>query len=184
MGQENELNHLIDIIKDMLLLARLDAGLHVKLFTSIHLEEILLRVISSLQKKSSFQQQKILFNIIDNDFPSPKVTGDPDLLKHLFYNLIENAMKYSPPNSQIRIDLVWEEEFSIVKIADEGPGISDAMAPILFERFSRAPEMSQMSGYGLGLAIVKKISDLHKSLIDFNNLSPKGCQFQFKIKNN
>jgi K+-sensing histidine kinase KdpD len=41
-----------------------------------------------------------------------------------------------------------------------------------------------MSGYGLGLAIVKKISDLHKSAIEFNNLHPKGAEFQFKIKNN
>lgn len=183
-GQEIEVNHLIDIIKDMLLLARLDAGLHVKMFSSIHLEEIILKVVSSLQRRSHSQQQKIVFNIVDNDHSSPKVIGDPDLLKHLFYNLIENAMKYSPSQSQIRIDLIWEDTHSIVKVSDEGPGISNAMAPLLFERFSRAPEMSQMSGYGLGLAIVKKISDLHKSAIEFSNLMPKGCEFQFKIKNN
>ncbi len=184
VGQETEVNHLIDIIKDMLLLARLDAGLHVKLFASIHLEEIILKVVSTLQKRAQLHQQKIVFNIVDNDHASPKVIGDPDLLRHLFYNLVENAMKYSPPNSQIRIDLIWEDDYSIVKVADEGPGISHTMAPILFERFSRAPEMSQMSGYGLGLAIVKKISDLHKSAIEFNNLDPRGAEFQFKIKNN
>ncbi|MBL7543536.1 MAG: HAMP domain-containing histidine kinase [Bdellovibrionaceae bacterium] len=182
--QETEVNHLIDIIKDMLLLARLDAGLHEKHFANIHLEEIILKAISSLRRRSHTHQPKVLFNIVDNDQSSPKVTADPDLLKHLFYNLIENAMKYSPPDSQIRIDLIWDKEFSIVKVADEGPGISDTIAPILFERFSRAPEMSQLSGYGLGLAIVKKISDLHQSSIEFNNLKPRGCEFQFKIKNN
>lgn len=184
LGQETEVNHLIDIIKDMLLLARLDAGLHVKMFSSIHLEEIILRVVSSLQPRAQFHQQKLIFNIIDNDHTSPKVIGDPDLLKHLFYNLIENAMKYSPPNSQIRIDLIWEKDYSRVKVADQGPGISHSMAPLLFERFSRAPETSQTSGYGLGLAIVKKISDLHKSAIEFSNLTPRGTEFQFKIKNN
>lgn len=184
LGQETEVNHLIDIIKDMLLLARLDAGLHVKLFSNVHLEEIILRVVSNLQARAQLHQQKLIFNIIDNDFASPKVMGDPDLLKHLFYNLIENAMKYSPANSNIRIDLIWENEHSIVKVADEGPGISHNMAPLLFERFSRAPETSQTSGYGLGLAIVKKISDLHKSAINFSNLNPKGTEFQFKIKNN
>lgn len=184
LGQETEVQHLIDIIKDMLLLARLDAGLHVKMFASIHLEEILLKVVASLQKRAQSHQQKIVFNIIDNDRPSPKVTGDADLLKHLFYNLIENAMKYSPPHSQIHIDLVWEDQNSIVKVVDEGPGISPSMAPFLFERFSRAPETSQMSGYGLGLAIVKKISDLHNSAIEFSNRNPKGTEFQFKIKNN
>lgn len=182
-GQETEVNHLIDIIKDMLLLARLDAGLHVKLFTPIHLEEILLKVVSSLQKRAQSHQQRLVFNIIDNDLPSPKVMGDADLLRHLFYNLIENAMKYSPSQSQIRIDLIWEEHDSIVKVADEGPGISQGMASILFERFSRAPEVSQTSGYGLGLAIVKKICDLHKSAIEFNNLDVKGTEFKIKIKN-
>lgn len=181
--QETEINHLIDIIKDMLLLARLDAGLHEKLFSRIHLEEILLKVVSSLQRKSQLQKQKIIFNIIDNDLSSPKVLGDADLLKHLFYNLIENAIKYSPPQSQIKIDLIWQEVVSIVKITDEGPGISESIAPILFERFSRAPEMSQTSGYGLGLAIVKKICALHNSSIEFNNLAPEGCEFLFKIKN-
>jgi signal transduction histidine kinase len=183
VGQETEVNHLIDIIKDMLLLARLDAGLHEKSFSNVHLEEILLKVISNLQTNSHVQRQKIVFNIVDNDLSSPKVLADPDLLKHLFYNLIENAMKYSPLDSPIRIDLIWQTKYSIVKISDEGTGISDALAPILFERFSRAPEMSQMSGYGLGLAIVKKISDLHNSTMEFNNLATKGCQFQFKIKN-
>lgn len=183
LGQETEINNLIDIIKDMLLLARLDAGLHEKLFSNVYLEEILLKVVSNLQTKSHIQRQKIVFNIIDNDRSSPKVFADPDLLKHLFYNIIENAMKYSPLNTLIRIDLVWENKYSLVKISDEGPGISDALAPILFERFSRSPAMSQMSGYGLGLAIVKKISDLHDSTIEFKNLATGGCEFQFKIKN-
>lgn len=181
--QEVEVNHLIDIIKDMLLLARLDAGVHEKLFSTVHLEEVLLKVISSLEKRSQPRGQKIQFNIIDNDRVSPKVMADPDLLKHLFYNLIENAMKYSPNDSTIHIDLIWEPDISIVKVTDEGPGVSEAIAPVLFDRFSRAPETSQTSGYGLGLAIVKKIADLHKSAIEFNNLSPKGCSFHFKIKN-
>ena len=182
-GQETEINHLIDIIKDMLLLARLDAGLNEKSFSQVNMEEILLKVVSNLQTHSYIQRHKIVFNIVDNDLPSPKILADPDLLKHLFYNLIENAMKYSPIESPIRIDLIWEREHSIVKIADSGPGIPDTLAPVLFERFSRAPQMSQLSGYGLGLAIVKKISDLHKSTIEFKNLTPNGCEFQLKIKN-
>ncbi len=183
-GQDTEVNHLIDIIKDMLLLARLDAGLHEKLFTTIQLEDVLVKVISNLKKKSHSQRQKILFNIVDNDLLSPKVIGDADLLKHLFYNLIENAMKYSPIESVIRIELIWGKDYSTVKVIDDGPGISETMQPLLFDRFSRAPETSQTSGYGLGLAIVKKIADLHDSAIEFNNLRPKGCEFQFKIKNN
>lgn len=110
------------------------------------------------------------------------IVGEAFALKTIFKNLIENAIKYTPNNGQLRIELEKNEESVIVSVMDSGPGISSADKERIFERFYRINDdrnQSEVAGCGLGLAIVKQMSDLHGAKI---RLSDSHFRFENKQK--
>ena len=82
--------------------------------------------------------------------------GNPLLLQLMLRNLLDNAIRYSPPNSHITLALAANG----LSVCDEGPGIAAEHLPRILERFYRPPGQSQQ-GSGLGLSIVERIADLH-----------------------
>lgn len=182
-SQESEIDNLSKIVQDMLLLAKMDAGISLFNLTPTYLDEVLIESFSTLEKKALKKDIKIKFNIQENDQFHPKVYADSDLLKHLFHNIIDNSIKYSPNTSLVEISLEWKKDYSVVSIKDQGPGIPEDQIQFIFERFSRAPQASKIQGFGLGLAIAKKIANLHTAQLKVRNLDSKGCEFQFEIKN-
>jgi|GEM_PF-397963 len=185
-GTLQEVDYLARIVKDMLLLARIDAGSESLALKSLYLDDILMECIARLQKLANKKNVQIQFNIIASN-PSENrhpIEGDEDFLSCLFENLIENAIKYTAENSTVRILLVWHKEISHVAIEDEGPGIDASTFPVLFDRFSRSRSLSpKVKGYGLGLAIAQKIAKLHGAIIRAENLKPLGARFSIEIKN-
>ncbi|MFZ3230354.1 MAG: ATP-binding protein [Pseudobdellovibrio sp.] len=177
-----EVENLSKIVKDMLLLARIDAGLGALEFTEVALDEVLLDVIARLQKLSAAKKILVKFDILQNT-ERTQVNGDSDLLSNLFFNLIENAIKYSSASCSIFIRLIWNTDFTVVEIEDEGPGISIENQNVIFERFSRLAPSGSTKGFGLGLAIAHKIAILHKAELNLQDKSGKGTLFVFKIHN-
>lgn len=177
-----EVESLSRIVKDMLLLARIDAGLGALEFSDVELDEILLDVTARLQKLAITKNIHIKFDIIENS-ERTQVRGDYDLLSNLFFNLIENAIKYSDPASSIFIRLIWNQDQTIVEIEDEGPGIPVENQKIIFERFSRLAPSGSTKGFGLGLAIAHKIAVLHKAELSLQEKPTKGTLFVFKVNN-
>ncbi|WP_055590643.1 sensor histidine kinase [Peterkaempfera griseoplana] len=86
------------------------------------------------------------------------VQADPDALERAVGNLVDNAVKWSPPGGRI---LVAVEADGAVTVADEGPGIPPADLPFVFDRFYRSPAARSLPGSGLGLAIVRQIAETH-----------------------
>lgn len=170
------------IIQQMLILSRIDAGKGALTFTEFHIEEIIFQAISKLNKTADQKQIKLKFDILDSNIPPKKVYCDPDFLEILFFNIIENAIKYSPTNETVCIQCLYLENKVQVQIIDHGPGISDTSLPLIFNRFSRGNRAEDHGkGYGLGLAIAQQISLLHRGKLSvFNNLE-KGSTFQFEI---
>lgn len=177
-----EVDSLSKIVKDMLLLARIDAGLGAINFSEIKIDETLIDVIARVQKLATAKNIQLKFNIIENS-DRTQVRGDADLLSNLFFNLIENAVKYSSPSDPIFVRLIWEENETIVEIEDEGPGISIENQKIIFDRFSRIAPSGVTKGFGLGLAIAQKIAKLHNAELSLSPHKVKGCLFIFKINN-
>lgn len=179
-----EVENLSKIVKDMLLLARIDAGNEVIAFKVLEVDEILLDVISRLQKIAKQKNMNIKFDIQENADRS-QIRGDSDLLSNLFYNIIENAIKYSPANETVSVQLVWYPNETVVHIIDNGPGIPPEQIETIFERFSRINPSSQTKGFGLGLAIAKKIANLHH--FELNSIpasvNQTGAHFEIKMKN-
>lgn len=180
---EQEIDHLTKIVQDMLLLARIDAGTGILQISEVSLDEVLLEAMARIDKLAKNKSVQLKFNIVEQK-ERRMVLGDFDLLTNMSVNLIENAIKYSPRDSIVEIELDWLDENSRVRIQDNGPGISSEILPHIFNRFSRDPQMSlKVKGYGLGLAIAQKIAILHKSSILVVNSEKVGACFEVEIKN-
>ena len=104
------------------------------------------------------------------------VLGDPDALERAIGNLVDNALKWSPPDGLIRITATD----GTVEVSDEGPGIPAADLPYIFDRFYRSVQARSLPGSGLGLAIVRRITDLHDGTVEAIPL-PQGVTFRISL---
>jgi two-component system sensor histidine kinase MprB len=98
---------------------------------------------------------------IETDLTSMPVLGDPVSLERAVLNLLDNAAKWSPPDTTIRVVVRAEVGQALVAVVDEGPGIAETDLPHVFERFYRAESARALPGSGLGLAIVAQVATAH-----------------------
>lgn len=104
------------------------------------------------------------------------------LLKQMLFNLMENAVKYSPENSQINVDLIDEDSALQFSIKDNGPGIPEEEKTRIFDRFYRGKVTTpKTQGTGLGLSIAKSIAELHQGTITVSDRYPRGSQFNVTL---
>lgn len=110
------------------------------------------------------------------------IEGDDLRLEQVLYNLLQNAMKYSPPQSIIRIE-VWRDECANIRIADQGIGIPEQELPLLFDQFYRATNASGGSGtgWGIGLHIVKELVTAHGGTVDVTSVVGAGTTFTLRF---
>ncbi len=104
------------------------------------------------------------------------VRGDPDALERAIGNLVDNALKWSPPDGRIRICAAG----GTVEVSDDGPGIPAADLPYIFDRFYRSAKARALPGSGLGLAIVRRIADTHDGTVEAIPLQ-QGMRFRISL---
>ncbi len=112
------------------------------------------------------------------------VRGNHQHLVDLLVILLDNAIKYSPRGSEVKIDSSASDKRVRLNIKDEGQGIKPEDLPHIFERFYRADHSrskTDASGYGLGLALAKKIADLHNGAIEVKSAPGKGSVFTISL---
>lgn len=179
-----EVEHLSKIVQEMLLLSRIDSGSGTLNLESLQLDELLFDILPRLEKLARKKQLKPVITIINEEQTEcPAILGDRDLLQHLFVNIIENAIKYSQPESPVHIDLGWNKDSSFVVVRDQAGGIPPEQLPFIFDRFSRGAQVeNKIKGHGIGLAIAKKVAQLHQSDIEVWN-QDGGAVFKIEIKN-
>ncbi|NMF03776.1 sensor histidine kinase [Clostridium beijerinckii] len=116
---------------------------------------------------------------LDISLEETMICGDEDLLSQVFINLLNNAIKFTPENGNIGVNLYNNEDGVECKVSDTGIGISSEDQPRIFERFYKADKARNRSlgGNGLGLSIVKKIIDLHGGKISLTSEIGKGTEF-------
>lgn len=106
------------------------------------------------------------------------VKGDKQSLVEVFVNLFDNAIKYSPEKTTVKLMSATKKNMSIITIADQGMGIAKEDLPHIFDRFYRADKSrSQADGHGLGLSIARKIITAHNGTIDVASVHKKGTTF-------
>lgn len=111
------------------------------------------------------------------------ILGDDRLLTRLFYNLIQNAYKYTEPGGKIRISLQAEQETINIQVQDSGIGIPENELPLIFERFYRTDKSRarESGGSGIGLALVKEIVLLHQGKISVASSVGQGTTFKVTL---
>lgn len=107
--------------------------------------------------------------------------ADPALLRIAFSNLIENALKFSPPGSRVDVTVARDGDVARIDVADRGPGIAEADRPRVFEKFFRSERTNKVSGAGLGLYIVKRIIDLHGGRVGVDSVAGEGSTFFIRL---
>ena len=172
LGMESvavEINRLINLVQDLLLLARLEAGRDTITLNPVHVDDILMRVVSRLQKLAVTKNVKISTSFL-SETPGAEldveVKGDEELLDSMFENFIENAVKYSPPGSTVELSMKVYAASIVVSVRDAGPGIPVDLRHKIFERFTRVQPSHIVPGSGLGLSIAAEIARLHGVTID------------------
>jgi two-component system sensor histidine kinase MprB len=104
------------------------------------------------------------------------VRGDPDALERAIGNLVDNALKWSPPGGRVRISAAA----GTVEVSDDGPGIPADDLPHIFDRFYRSATARALPGSGLGLAIVRRIADVHGGTVEAIPLRA-GVKFRISV---
>jgi len=136
-------------------------------------------VISNTKILAEFKNQTI--NTLE--LSHVVIMGDKTKLYQLFFNLIDNAIKYTPENGSIYVSVMEDRKNSVVEIKDNGIGIPANDIPHIFRRFYRVHKdrSKKMGGNGLGLAIAKFITEIHKGEISVKSHVGEGSTFIVKL---
>ena len=168
------------LIEQLLILARTDAGPAVLPLTRTDLAETLL---SACQEASPLAEAKQL--TFSEQVPAQPlwIRGDSSSLGRLFLILLDNAVKYTPGGGRIKVQLGTEDGFAVASIHDTGIGIAAEDIPRVFDRFYRAdPARSRESGgAGLGLAIGQWIVEAHHGEIRVESQPSRGSNFEVRL---
>jgi two-component system, OmpR family, sensor histidine kinase MprB len=105
------------------------------------------------------------------------VVGDSDMLERAVTNLLDNAVKWSPPSGTIRVQLEGDR----LRVADQGPGISESDMPFIFDRFYRGDSARKTSGTGLGLSIVAQTMAQHGGWVKAGRSAQGGAEFTIQL---
>ena len=106
--------------------------------------------------------------------PHP-VHGDRDLCFEAFSNLLDNALKFTPPGGRVAVGLQRTETAIVATVADTGPGLPPGERSQVFRRFYRAEAARRTAGHGLGLSLVAAIADLHGAPVTIAEAAGGGC---------
>ena len=130
--------------------------------------------------ESAWEQKNIE---LDVDLERLYYCGSEAMMRHVWDNLIANAIKFTPENSTVRILLRDEGAHLTVRVADQGPGLSEETQKHMFDKFYQGDTSHKQDGNGLGLALVKRILSIEQAGIYAENLPEGGCCFTVKLSN-
>lgn len=167
----------IHLVNQLLTLARSEPGAETSILR-VHMD--LARLIRELTAEAVPRAIAMGIDLgCETDLKEAWIEGNSALLRELFVNLIENAIKYTPRGSSITVWLKAGDEYYIVEVEDNGGGIPDEDKPKVFERFYRRQQDGD--GCGLGMAIVKEIAERHGGSVSLHDTIPHGLTVRIKL---
>ncbi len=167
------------LIDDLLDIARITAGKLSLEKRAVDLTLCLRTAVEMIEPRATFKNQLLDIDVHD---PFPPLLADPERLQQVVANLLDNAVKFSPPEGRIRLRAWLQGEQVCIEVVDSGPGIDPAFLPRVFEPFWQADSSSRRrhGGAGLGLAISREIALLHDGDLRADNANPgPGARFTF-----
>lgn len=137
---------------------------------------------TTMQSVVEFQHESFpdrVINILPRKDASLEAHCDPVLMDHILSNLVSNAIKYSPADTPITIEVTNQGKLIVCTVQDEGPGISDNALPRIFDRYYRAPGVASVQGTGIGLYVVRRLTLMQQGVVDVR--SEPGCGTTFYV---
>jgi len=173
------ITRLSKLINNLLLLSNSEYGMLRADFDRLDLAELVTEIVNNTTILAELKNQTI--SLIERT--SVFIEGDKAKLYQLFFNLVDNAIKYTPEKGNISISVKRESHYALVEIKDNGIGIPENDLPNIFRRFYRVQKdrSKKLGGNGLGLAIVKLIIDIHNGEVLVESWVGKGSTFIVKI---
>ncbi len=169
------------IIEDLLSLSKIeqDAEQNLIRLEEENIKDVLEQAVSLCQSRAA--EKGIRIDMVCDDKLKAKI--NPHLLEEAVVNLLDNAVKYSKPNSKVRVEGIKEKDEVIIKVQDWGCGIEKKYLSRIFERFYRVDKARsrRLGGTGLGLAIVKHIAQVHGGSVTVESIPGKGSTFSIHL---
>jgi two-component system, OmpR family, sensor kinase len=175
-----ESNRLKRIVEDLFLLARAEAGDPIMVPHEVYLGEVAADSVRAVRSLAERKSVTLAFTGVE-DLP---FQGDEALLRRLFVNLLDNAIKYTPAGGDVTLSAERQNGDYLVTVADTGPGIPPEAQPHIFDRFYRSDRdrrASATSGAGLGLAIAAWVAQTHGGSVSLEQSGTAGSRFAVRL---
>ena len=168
----SEIERLSRLSSNVLLLTKLEATGYTTPQSEYALDEQIRRSVILFESQLQKKQLKTVIELEEAN-----ISANEEMLRHLWINIIENAVKHSPEGGTIEVRLKAAPENVIVSITDQGKGMDEHVKRRIFEKFYQGDRSRAAEGNGLGLALVKKILELENGTIEVESQPDKGACF-------
>ena len=169
---------LTQIVEDLLELSRLEQSQESD-FSPVILQDVVRRAVNRISGVAQQHQTEIEMDMAEEPV---RVWGDSFQLTSATFNLLDNALKYSPPSSRLSVDLLSKGSWAEIVVADEGVGIPRRDHDRVFERFYRVDRSrSSAMGSGLGLAVVRHVAQQHEGEVTLQSEEGAGSTFSIRL---
>jgi signal transduction histidine kinase len=172
----DETTRLAALIGDVLDTSRIDAGTFTYRFSDVDIGAL---VRDTVATAAVGQDEVPIVAVVASGVPV--VRGDPERLRQIFGNLIDNAVKYSPTGEPVEVRVSQANGSVVVSVRDHGPGIKPDDQRLIFEKFGRVAAGNTKPGTGLGLYIARSIVETHGGTIAVSSALGRGSTFTVKL---
>ncbi|HZQ66733.1 MAG TPA: ATP-binding protein [Gaiellaceae bacterium] len=172
----DETSRLATLIGDVLDTSRIEAGTFSYSFSDVDLAELVRDTVATARVGQD--EVEVTAKLPDRMAP---VRGDRERLRQVLVNLIDNAVKYSPPGDEVEVSAWWKNGHAGVTVRDHGPGIPREQQGLIFEKFGRANVGGGKPGTGLGLFIARSIAEAHGGSLDVRSAPGQGTAFTLRL---
>jgi two-component system OmpR family sensor kinase len=147
----------------------------------VDINELLQEIVEAVKDHPGFAERHLQLTLLRQPWKLPSVPGDRGLLWLACYNLVDNALKFTPPAAEIEVRAFEARPWLIVEVTDNGPGIPTEELPYIFEELYRGKNSRGCPGSGLGLALVQAIVTRHKGDISVRSRFGQGTVFTMRL---
>lgn len=176
----DEVRRLSRLVVAMLNMSKIQAGKLTLNYSDVDLYELICKIFISFE--SVIDEKKLNISGFE-DFEQVSIRADDTLINQIFYNLIDNAVKFTPDGGAIAVSLTTDKKNAYVTIRNTGKGLSEEECSLVFDRFYKADKSRGLDSksFGMGLYIVRSIIELHNGSISINSRQNEYTEFDIRL---